>query len=116
MRHGLLEQVDSCHQQIGKVSAFQNFDLKFFMVHMHANHSAKLVATRLYEKLLHLFNLTHIDNQEILRMLIPLKDDFPFEDLLSKEKVVFHFLKKKLSYLGTEQGVLVIFCNSYSRF
>lgn len=87
-----MEQVDGCRQQIGKVSAFKSFDLKSFMVHMHSDHSAKLLATRLYEKLLHLFKLTHVDNQETLRMLIPLKDDFPLKDSLSNEKVIFSFL------------------------
>lgn len=87
-----MEQVDGCRQQIGKVSAFKNFDPKSFMVHMHSDHSAKLLATRLYEKLLHLFKLTHVDNQETLRMLIPLKDDFPLKDSLSNEKVIFSFL------------------------
>lgn len=67
--YGLREQVDTCHQQI---------------------------ASRLYEKLLHLFKLTHIDDQEKLRMLIPLKDDFPLKDSSSREKHSISDLKNKV--------------------
>lgn len=55
------------------------------------DHSTHLIGTRLSEKLLNHLKLTHIDNQEKLRMLVPMNDDFPLKDCLSREKVVPFF-------------------------
>lgn len=50
---------------------------------------AKLAETKLYQKLLNVFRETQVDNQEVLRLLFPLRDELPLKDCFSQAKACF---------------------------
>ncbi|XP_031387459.1 protein SIEVE ELEMENT OCCLUSION C [Punica granatum] len=57
------------------------------------------IEEKIYKKLTGLFNETHVDNQEVLRVLFSLKDNLPFKKSLSQEKVGISKFKDKVVIL-----------------
>ncbi|XP_061990102.1 protein SIEVE ELEMENT OCCLUSION C [Rosa rugosa] len=68
----LRQQVEICHQQ---------------------------TETKLYWKLMNVFQETHVDNQEVLRFLFAMRDDLPLKDCSSQAKLGVSDLKGKIVIL-----------------
>ncbi|KAF2307081.1 hypothetical protein GH714_024737 [Hevea brasiliensis] len=76
----LNRQVDFCHQQI---------------------------ETRLHQKLLNIFQEAHADNQEVLGVLLALKDDLPLKNSYTQEKLGVSELKDKVVVLLASEPELL---------
>ncbi|XP_059657804.1 protein SIEVE ELEMENT OCCLUSION C [Cornus florida] len=57
------------------------------------------IETNLHNKLLNLFKETHTDNQEVLRLLFPLKNDLPLKNCSSQAQLGVSELKDKIVIL-----------------
>ncbi|XP_050204268.1 protein SIEVE ELEMENT OCCLUSION C [Mercurialis annua] len=80
MCNRLIQEVDSCHRQID---------------------------TKLHQKLLNIFQEEHADNQEVLGLLLALKDDLPLKQFSMEEKLGVSELKDKVVILLVSKPVLI---------
>ncbi|KAK8627460.1 hypothetical protein V6N13_135071 [Hibiscus sabdariffa] len=94
-----------CRHSNITIAAWELLSLEYMLSNVYS-HLRPLVdafcrqrEVQLHQKLLNLFNKTHIDNQDVLRMLFALKDDLPLKDGSTQEKLGVSELKNKVVLL-----------------